>query len=239
MSWLYSRALVEAYSEANSLVGEPSVPLSGTPTPQAFLSPDRMTAFSRLSRFGMTFKPLTESLGANVLTWFLAAFPVRTSHALERAQESKESGLECGSTWRESSVKYCRASSSWKTHRFLWEEVLPESSVTLPQWGMMQDGVLWERITPDFRTSEKESGYWPTPLKSDGYLSSYPHSSFDRDHSIASLPEFVSRSFKMRITPETSERLMNWPDGWTDLSASATAKFRLWCRSHGISYDNK
>jgi len=95
---------------------------------------------------------------------------------------------------------------------------------------------LWERITPDFRTSEKESGYWPTPLKSDGYLSSYPHSSFDRDHSIASLPEFVSRSSKMRITPETSERLMNWPDGWTDLSASATVKFRTPWFSLGLRY---
>jgi hypothetical protein len=77
MSWHYSQALVAAYSAANCSAGAPSAPSSGTPTPQAYLSPDRMTAFSRLSRFGMTFAPLTERLGADVLTWFLAGFPAR------------------------------------------------------------------------------------------------------------------------------------------------------------------
>jgi hypothetical protein len=122
-----------------------------------------MTAFSRLSRFGMTFKLLTESLGADVLTWFLAAFPVRTSHALERVQESKESDHPCGNTWRESSVKFDLNTHLWKTHRCLWEEVLPSSSLTLPKWGMMRDGALWERTTPPLLTSETESGLWRTP----------------------------------------------------------------------------
>jgi hypothetical protein len=173
MSWHFSRALVAEYLVENSWDGEPSVPLSGNPTPQAFLSPDRMTAFSHLSRFGMTFKPLTESLGAAVLMWCLAASRVRTSHVLERGLESKESGLECGSTWRESSVKYCLASSGWKTHRCLWEEDLEWSSLTLPKWGMMRNGVLWERITPELRTNETESGLWRTPTahewKNTGY----------------------------------------------------------------------
>ena len=37
MSWLFSRALVEEYSEATSLDGAPSAPSSGSPMPQAFL----------------------------------------------------------------------------------------------------------------------------------------------------------------------------------------------------------
>ena len=78
MSWLFSQALVEAFSEANSLDGEPSVPLNGSPTQQAYLPADKMKAFSRLSRFGMTFKPLTESLGRDVLTSYLEAFPAKT-----------------------------------------------------------------------------------------------------------------------------------------------------------------
>jgi hypothetical protein len=37
MSWHFSRALVEAFSEATCLDGEPSAPSSGSPTPQAGL----------------------------------------------------------------------------------------------------------------------------------------------------------------------------------------------------------
>lgn len=68
MSWLISRALMDAYANSPSspgLVEEYSAGTcsdggryalsSGSPTPQAFLPSDRMTAFSRPSRFGMTF----------------------------------------------------------------------------------------------------------------------------------------------------------------------------------------
>ena len=160
MSWHFSQALVEAYSVENCSDGEPSVPLSGTHTQQAFLSHGKMTAFSRLSRFGMMCKPLTDSRGEALLTWFLEGFPARTFHQQERVLESTEKPLPCGSIWLESAVRYCLDSSSWRTHRCLWDEVLPESSVTLPQWGMMQDGVLWERTMPAHLTSETESGCW-------------------------------------------------------------------------------
>ena len=38
-----------------------------------------------------------------------------------------------------------------------------------------------------------------------------------------------------QLNPNWVEWLMGWPVGWTDCAASATAKFRQWCRSHGIS----
>ena len=79
MSWLFSRVLVEEYLGENSLDGEPSVLSSGNPIPQAYCAPDKMTGFSRLSRFGMTFKPLTEDRGQELLTLYLAGFPARTS----------------------------------------------------------------------------------------------------------------------------------------------------------------
>ena len=77
MSWLFSRALVEEYSAANSSDGELSALLSGSPTPQAFLPLDKMTAFSRPSQSGMTFKPLTDDHGEELLTWYLAASHAR------------------------------------------------------------------------------------------------------------------------------------------------------------------
>jgi len=87
MSWLYSRALVEEYLAGNCSDGELSVLLSGNPTPQVFLPPDKTTRFWSLSRYGMTCSPLTDGLGAGLLTWFLAGFRARTS-----ALQGKELG---------------------------------------------------------------------------------------------------------------------------------------------------
>jgi len=86
MSWLYSRALVEEYLAGNCSDGEQCALLSGNPTPQAFLPPDRMTAFCRPSRFGMTFAPLTDDRGEELLMWFLAGFHARTSASQEKEQ---------------------------------------------------------------------------------------------------------------------------------------------------------
>jgi DNA (cytosine-5)-methyltransferase 1 len=79
MSWLFSQALVEEYLEDTSLDGEQSVPLSGNNTQLAYCAPDKMTAFSRLSQFGMMYKPLTESRGEELLMSYLAGFPAKTS----------------------------------------------------------------------------------------------------------------------------------------------------------------
>jgi len=79
MSWLFSQALVAEYSADTSLAGELSAPSSGNPTQQAFLSHGKTTGFSRLSRFGMTCKPLTEYRGEALLMSYLAASRARTS----------------------------------------------------------------------------------------------------------------------------------------------------------------
>jgi hypothetical protein len=56
MSWLFSQALVEEYLGESSLDGEQFAPLNGKPTQQAYCAPDKMTDFSRLSRFGMALR---------------------------------------------------------------------------------------------------------------------------------------------------------------------------------------
>ena len=78
MSWLFSQALVEEYLGDTFLDGEQSVQSSGNNIPQAYCAPDKMTGFSRLSQFGMTFKPLTESHGEALLMSFRAAFHAKT-----------------------------------------------------------------------------------------------------------------------------------------------------------------
>jgi len=160
MSWLFSQALVEEYLAGNSSAGGQSAPSSGKPTHGMFWSPDKTTDASKPSQSGMTFKPSTDDLGEDLLTWYLAASLAKTLVQPVKAQESKENDHPCGNTWRESSAKFDRNTHSWKTHRCLWEEDLPSSSLTLPKWGMMRNGVLWERITPPPLISGTESGCW-------------------------------------------------------------------------------
>lgn len=164
MSWHFSRALVEASSADTYSDGGQSAPSSGSPIPQAYLSPDRMTAFSRLSRFGMTFAPLTESLGADVLMWCLAASRARTSALQDEVQESRASAAECGPTWRASLAKFDPDSSTWKTVQLSLLEDSELSSVTWPRSGMTVNGECWELQTLARTTSENESGsLLPTP----------------------------------------------------------------------------
>jgi len=167
MSWHYSQALVAAYSAENCSDGEQSAQLRSNPTPQLYSSSAKMTAFCRRSRYGMTCEPLTENHGEALLTWFLAGFHARTSAQQGRAQELTAIDQGCGRKWHALSVKFDRSTSSWKIHHSLFPEDLPESSVTLPRWGMMQDGELWERTMPELHTSATEFGLWPTPVASE------------------------------------------------------------------------
>jgi hypothetical protein len=160
MSWLFSQALVEEFLGDICSDGEPSAPLNGNPIQQAYLPPDRMTAFSRLSRFGMMFKPLTENRGEELLTSYLEAFRARTYQQQEKVLESTEQEVECGITWHESSEKYNQNMSSLKTAQPCVLEDLSEFSKTLPRSGMMQGGLYWEQPTSALRTKEKECGLW-------------------------------------------------------------------------------
>jgi len=164
MSWLFSQALVEAFSEGISSDGEQSVPSSGNPTPQAYLPPGRMTAFSRPSRFGMTFAPLTADLGEALLTSYLAAFRARTSALPAREQASTVPAVACGDTWRGSLAMFDPDTSSWRTAQRSLLGDSDESSVIWPRSGMTADGQCWELPMSERRTSETGSGLsLPTP----------------------------------------------------------------------------
>jgi len=212
MSWHFSQALVAAYSADTCSNGAPSAPLSGSPIPQAFLSPDRMKAFSRLSRFGMTCEPLTDDLGAGVLTWCLVGSHAKTSAQPAKAQESTESAAECGRTWHESFARWDRATLSWRTPQCSLLEGLDEFSETWPQWGMMRDGECSVQSMPALLTSEIESGLWPTIRAADGERGG-------RGDLIQAIRGNQNSHFKSWPTPKASvrgdcpsERLRNTPD---------------------------
>ena len=144
MSWLFSQALVVEYLQATCLAGEQYVPSNGSPTPLAYLQPDRTTAFSRLSQSGVTFRPLTDALGAGLLTWFRVDSLARTSAPLEVARALTESAAECGATWRGSLARFDPGSCTWRTAQPSLLGDSEECSVTWPRSGMTAGGRCWE-----------------------------------------------------------------------------------------------
>jgi hypothetical protein len=161
MSWLFSQVLVEEYLGDTFLDGEQSVPLSGNPTQLAYCALDKMTKFSRLSRFGMTYKPLTESRGEELLTLYLADFHARTSAQQDEAQELTESDQVCGSTWQGSLARLDPDTLLWRTAQCSLLEDLELSLQTFPRWGLMQNGALYPLPTLVQTISVKESGSEP------------------------------------------------------------------------------
>lgn len=163
MSWLYSRALVEEYLAGSGSDGAPFALSSVNPTPQAYLSPDKMTVFSRPSQFGMTFAPLTDGPGADLLTWFLEASRARTSAQREKGQESPGSDPGYGLNSHESLAKYDPDTCLWKIHQYSLLGGLELYLETWPRWGLMLDGECWEQQTLVRHIKGTESGSLPTP----------------------------------------------------------------------------
>jgi len=261
MSWLFSRALVEEFSAATSWDGAPSAPLSVMPTQHKFWRNDKTMDASQLSRFGLTCAVLTEGRGEALLTWFRADSHVRTYQLPGMASASMVSAPASGARWLESSVRYDRDSSSWRTHRCLWDEALPWSLVTLPTWGTTRSGFVFRHPTAERPISAIDSGLWPTPTvhgnhnmpgssKTAGWgLSSavkmWPTPTAMNATGGAALCKWggsgarkklrqmvTSEEMNGPLNPAWVEWLMGWPTGWTDLKPLEMAKFHEWQRQH-------
>jgi hypothetical protein len=228
MSWLYSQALVAEYLGESFLDGEQSALSNGNPTQQAYCAPDKMTVFSRLSRFGMTFKPLMADHGEALLMSYLVAFHAKTSVPQEKAQELMENDQECGDKWLASFVKYDPNSSLWRTHQCSLLGDLDEFLETWPQWGLMRDGECWEQRMLEQNTNETEFGLWPTPTTPSGGgnfggSGAYKNAIKNGTH----IPH--------SINPNLYEWLMGWPQGWTDLKQLEMGKSHFVPQQHGES----
>ena len=232
MSWLFSQALAAAFSEASCSDGAPSALSSSTPTPRAYLSPDRMTDFSRLSRFGMTFAPLTDDRGAELLMWFRAGFPVRTSASQDTRLASRVNAADFGTKCTGSFAKYDHATSSWRTSQRCFFEGLEPFSETWPRWGLMRDGECLELPTLEARNPGSAFGLWPTLKASDAGQYSRNYAYFVRRQKVApDLPVIVALNtpptplgYYGKINPAWAEWLMGWPTGWTAYGALETDK---------------
>ena len=235
MSWLYSRVLVEEYLVDTCLDGEQSVQSNGNPIQQAYCAPDKMTAFSRLSRFGMTYKPLTEDRGEALLTLYREVFHAKTLAQPGGGQGLTESDQECGKKWHGSFTKYDLNSCLWRTHQCSLLGDLEPFSETWPRWGLMRNGECWEQQMSAHRTSGTESGLlekmWPSPKARD-HKDGTTKGTQNRDS--PDLGKVVGQSKETgALNPTWVEWLMGWPVGWTDLKPLEMDKFQQWLNKHG------
>jgi hypothetical protein len=234
MSWLFSQALVEEYSEASSLDGAQSAQSNGKPIQQAYCAPDKMTAFSRLSPSGMMFKPFEESRGEALLMSYLEAFHAKTSQSRGGGRVLTGTEAECGVKWRGSFTKYSQDSCSWKTHQCSLLGDLEEFLETWPQWGLMRDGECWEQRTLEQTIRGTESGFvgqtFPTPDASCGQRGTQPHwtpkrkSGHQAQYTINQAVRDLEQSSGGKLNPVWLEWVMGWPLRWTDLRPSVMAK---------------
>ena len=245
MSWHFSQALVTGFSEATCLDGAPSAPSNLNPTQRLYSSSDRMMEFCPRSPSGMTCEPLTESLGADVLTWFLGAFPVRTLALLEKERDSTENDLVFGRKWRGSFARYDQGTSSWRTPQCSLLEGLDAYSEIWPKWGLMRNGECWAltKLVPLMSANEcgsldstptkvmpVETNLTPDRIKilPSGRVRKISKNGTDGSMNWAQL--MLHKGFLP--APMLCEHYMGWPIGMTDLQPLETDKFQEWRQQH-------
>lgn len=238
MSWHFSQAVVEAYSVGNCSGGKRFVRSKMIRIASLLCVNDKMTAFLRRSRSGMTCGPFTVKRGAAILTWFREGFLARTFRVPEKAQELRAQDQDYGSKWQGSFARWNPASCSWKTPQLSLAGDLTEYSETWPRWGMMRNGACWELETPLGYVGVRESGSWPRPTatmgqRGWGQTNERNENRYSEKVKANVFHEQALWGWRPRI--ELLEWIMSWPIGWTALKPLATDKIQQWLRSHGKS----
>jgi hypothetical protein len=257
MSWLFSQVLVVEYLGESYLDGEPSVQLSGNNTQLAYLPQDKMTDYSKVSRFGMMFKPFKEQAGEELLMSYQAAFRAKTLVPQEKVLVLRENNQECGEKWQGSFAKYDQSSCLWKTHQCSLIEDWEQFSEIWPTWGSMRNGACWERQTLGLNTTEREFGllpdnekffHTPTTGSSGGSNSRKamvkrgvtwptPTTGTGGGNAGGSGVRRTAREngtyVPSSINPNLQEWLMGWPQDWTEIKPLETDKYRKWRQLHG------
>jgi hypothetical protein len=166
MSYIFLPGPEAASSLDSCLDTDASVLSSGMNTLKPSWFSDSAMASSNRFLSGPMCKLLTEGLGEELLTLWLAAFHAKTFLLPDQEQASPESEVECGRTWPGLLAKYDPVLCLWKTVQSSLLEDLEQSLETWPRSGMTVNGQSWELPMSELRTSETESGFWPTPTAS-------------------------------------------------------------------------
>lgn len=179
---------------------------------------------------GTMCEPLTASRGEGKLTSSVEDSHAQTLPHAGKAQESMGKNLLYGLKWQESSTRYDPNSHSLRTPQCLLFEDLTECCATLPKWGMIRDGVLWEGNASE-RQIETEYGLWGSPT-----ATAWRDLTFTKEQCLkptygAQQGRFTTQYLKSTgefPNPLFAEWIMEFPIGWTDLEPLEWHKFQSW-----------
>jgi len=240
MSYTYLLASGEESSAGTFSDIPPCVLLNLTPTAGTSFCKDNGIGHFQDSPSGTMSRHLTENLGEERSMSFAEVSPAQTSVSREGDGSTSLGTLQVpavayGGIWRESSVRYCQKECSWKTHQHLWEEDLPWSSVTLPAWGMMQGGVVWEQTSPRCLIAAPGSGWLPTPVAGMWRGTTRNRFAGSPEYRGANLAEGLRKSEKdpLKASVFITELVMGFPIMWTALKALEMPRFLSWQQQHG------
>lgn len=218
MSWHFSQALVEGFLAPDCWDGERYAQLKSTLS-AARSSPSVKTIMPwGASQCGTMLEPSTGSLGVELLTWFLAAFPARNSvPLLEEEIMQMTSGRRCDGSWQmslldTSSPRTCPSRQSRKPQQTSMLLVTSSALGGSPPRSWAQT------------TFGKDIGCVHTPTTK----ANYTCKSMQKWRNCRAFTRVFGRP-----TPEIQEYLMGWPIGWTALKPLETASYLKWLSSHG------
>jgi hypothetical protein len=209
----------------------------------------------------MMFVPSTDARGEALLTWFLGAFPVRTSASqTPTATGSTARKAGSGESLRGSFARYDRDMSSWRTAQISLFGGSDECLETWPLWGLMVDGACYPQKILEHGICDKGSGLLPTLTVSGNY-----NRKGASKNSGDGLATVIRRMPTLRATdgerggrgdlrttvqrlraavtepeqlggtlnPNWCEWFMGWPIGWTASEPLETDRFQQWLLGHG------
>jgi hypothetical protein len=162
-----SQERVEEYLQTLSSDMKSLEPARLKNTQEMSCSPDSETESCQPSRYGTTSAHLTETLGADQLTFFAEDSPAKILVRRVKEQELLGSVRDFGRNMRDSLERCGLALSLPKTHLCFALGDLELSSKTWPRWGIMLDGESSELGMSVRHINETECGSWPTPLARD------------------------------------------------------------------------
>lgn len=240
MSWLFSRALVVEYSAANCSDGEPCAQLSVMPTQRPFWHKDRTMEASTHSLFGVTWKPLTGQSGVELLTWYLAGFRARTSALQGKVRASRATGAGSGRSSRASLARFDPGTHSLRTAQCSLFEDSTECCATLPRWGSMLAGAVYQDSIPDMKRTATGFGLLRRPLWTDHKFYVLTKRQMVTRRAQSKTPmNWMQQAIELSDLSKAwanvrfAEHLMRWPIGWTDLEPLAMAKTHTSLQRHG------
>jgi|GEM_PF-405370 len=171
MSWLFSQALVEEYSQENSSDGEQFALLKEIDLPRAYCWRDKTTEPLSLFQFGMMSAPSTENLGADLLTWFREDFLAKTFPSREQCRDARALGVTgrvYGARCLELLGRFNQPMFSVKIRQNSGLKDSSKSSESYPASGIFVDGSPLELTLSDYLLSEDGYGSMlPTPTARD------------------------------------------------------------------------